>query len=251
MLIVSLSVVAIGIAVGLVTIVSILRGGSIGGAYADTATVDAGTQVLATVSNASVALRPSPDDQVHVDARGTHFGRAPTLTVTTSGGVTTISGGCPSRWIGFCSVDLTVRLPATLPLNVVAQNGRISATSLIGALDLETTNGAILTWGSRGDLELRTTNGAIEVRDSGSRRVTATTSNGRSELSFQGPPSFAQVRSTNGAITVRLPSDGTSYRVDARTTNGKIESRSVPSDPSSRRSITAVTTNGTVTIEAR
>ncbi len=249
-LIVTLSVVAIGLVVGLVTIVSVLRGGSLGGAYADTAAVDAGTQVLATVSNASVALRPSPDDQVHVDVRGTHLGRAPTLKVTTSGGVTTISGGCPSQWLGFCSVDLTVRLPATLPLNVVAQNGRISATGLIGALDLETTNGAILTEGSRGDLELRTANGAIEVRDSGSRRVAATTTNGRVELAFLDPPSFAQARSTNGAITVRLPDDGASYRVDARTTNGDIDTRSVPSDPSSRRSITAVTTNGKVTIEA-
>ena len=250
-LIVTLAVVTVAIVVGLVTIGTVLRGGGVGGSYADTATADAGTRVLATVPNASVDLRPSPDDQVHVDARGTYFGAAPTLRVTTSGGVTSISGGCPNQWFGFCSVKLTVRLPAALPLNVVAQNGRLTAAGLTGALDLETTNGAILTEGSRGDLKLQTTNGAIDVRDSSSRRVTATTTNGGVELDFLDPPSAVEARSTNGALTVRVPADGVTYRVDARTTNGEIETGSVPSDPSSRRSLTAATTNGKVTVEAR
>lgn len=144
-----------------------------------------------------------------------------------------------------------MRLPAALPLNVVGQNGRLTATGLTGALTLETTNGAIRTEGSRGDLELQTTNGGIDVRDAGSRRVTATTTNGGVELDFLDPPTSVQARSTNGAITVRLPADRVTYRVDARTTNGEIDSGSVPSDPSSRRSITAATTNGKVTVEAR
>ena len=250
-LIVTLSVIAVAIVVGLVTIGTVLRGGSLGGSYADDVTVDAGTRVLATVPNASLDLRPSPDDQVYVEARGTYFGAEPTLRAATSGGVTTISGGCPSQWFGFCSVELTVRLPAAVPLTVVAQNGRLTATGLTGTLDLETTNGAIRIAGSRGDLALRTTNGAIDVRDSSSRRATATTTNGGVELDFLDPPTSVEARSTNGAITVRLPADGVTYRVDARTTNGEIDSGSVPTDPSSRRSITAATTNGKVTVEAR
>ena len=250
-LIVTLSVVAVAIVVGVVVIGTVLRGGSLGGTYADTQIVDAGPRVLATVPNASVDLRPSPDDRVYVEARGTYVGAAPSLRVTTEAGVTSISGGCPGRWFGFCSVELTVRLPTALPLNVVARNGRLTATGLTGALTLETTNGAITTDGSRGDLELRTTNGAIDVRDSGSRRVAATTTNGGVALDFLDPPSAVQARSTNGAITVRLPADGVTYRVDARTTNGEIDSRSVPSDPSSRRSVTAATTNGKVTVGVR
>ncbi|HSP52745.1 MAG TPA: DUF4097 family beta strand repeat-containing protein [Cryobacterium sp.] len=254
-LIVTLSVVAVAVVVavvvGVVLIGTILRGGAMGGSYADTASAAAGNRVLATVPNASVDLRPSPDDRVHVDARGTYFGTVPTLQVTTAGGVTSISGGCPSQWFGFCSVELTVRLPASLPLNVLAQNGGLSVTGLTGALDLVTTNGAIATVGTRGDLALETTNGAIDVRDAGSRRVTATTTNGRVELGFLDPPTSVQARSTNGAVTVSLPTDGVTYRVDARTTNGEIDSGSVPSDPSSRRSITAATTNGRVTVEAR
>ncbi|WP_166790097.1 hypothetical protein [Cryobacterium sp. Sr3] len=48
-----------------------------------------------------------------------------------------------------------------------------------------------------------------------------------------------------------LPADGVTYRVDARATNGESDSGSVPSDSSSRRSITAATANGKVTAEAR
>lgn len=85
-LIVTLSVIALAIVIGLITIGTVLRGGGLGGSYADSGTVDAGTRVLATVPNASVDLRPSPDDQVHVEARGTYFGAEPTLRVTTEAG---------------------------------------------------------------------------------------------------------------------------------------------------------------------
>ena len=250
-LIVALVVGGVVTVVGLLLIGSVLRGASLGGSYTDRANVDAGTQVLATVPNASVALSPSTDGQVHVDARGTYLGNEPKLRVTTSGGVTTISGGCPTQWFGFCSVDLTIRLPADVPVTVLARNGRLSTTGLTGSLELETTNGRIQTDGSRGDLDLRTTNGGIEVRDSSSGRVSATTTNGGVELEFVDPPSDVEARSTNGRIVVRVPDDGEAYRVDARTTNGDVDSGTVPTEPSARRSITAATTNGTVTVASR
>ncbi|TFC53196.1 hypothetical protein E3O47_03765 [Cryobacterium sp. TMT2-17-1] len=71
------------------------------------------------------------------------------------------------------------------------------------------------------------------------------------KLDFLDPSTSAEARSTNGAITVGLPADGVTYRVDARATNGESDSGSVPSDSSSRRSITAATANGKVTVEAR
>ncbi|WP_206750818.1 DUF4097 family beta strand repeat-containing protein [Cryobacterium cryoconiti] len=250
-LIVALVLGGVVTVVGLILIGSVLRGASLGGSYTDRASVDAGSQVLATVPNASVTLSPSTDGQVYVDARGTYLGKAPKLRVSTSGDVTTISGGCPTQWFGFCSVDLAIRLPADVPVTVLAQNGRLSTTGLTGSLDLATTNGRIQTDGSRGDLDLRTTNGGIDVRGSSSGRVSAATTNGSVELDFIDPPSDVDARSTNGRVVVRVPDDGEPYRVDARTTNGGVDSASVPTDPSARRSITAVTTNGTVAVETR
>ncbi|MBC7441911.1 MAG: hypothetical protein H7311_05250 [Ramlibacter sp.] len=34
------------------------------------------------------------------------------LAVTTENDVTTITGDCPSQWFGYCSLELTVTLPA-------------------------------------------------------------------------------------------------------------------------------------------
>jgi hypothetical protein len=250
-LIVGLSLIAVVTVLGVVLATMLLRGGSLAGSFNSTRSVEAGTSVVANIPNAAVELRPGTDDQVHVETRGTYFGSMPTLKVTTSGGVTSVSGGCPSQWFGFCSVNLTVTLPASLPVVVRAQNGRVTATGLTGPLKLASTNGQITTTGTRGEIELRTTNGSIRVGDAASRRVTAETTNGSIELEFLDAPTAVDARSTNGNVTVRVPPDGVTYSVDVRTTNGKIENESVPSDPSSRRSITAATTNGNVTITAR
>ncbi|TFD20688.1 DUF4097 family beta strand repeat-containing protein [Cryobacterium sp. TMT4-10] len=249
-LIIGLSLIAVATVLGVILVATLLRG-TVGGSFESARNVEAGARVLADVPNASIDLRPSTDGQVHVDARGTYFGATPTLSVTTSDDVTTITGGCPRQWFGYCSLQLKVTMPASLPLTVTSQNGGLSAAGLTGSQKLVTTNGGIQMTGTRGDVELITTNGAIRVLESASRRVNATTTNGKVELDFAAPPSAVVARSTNGTVTVRVPGDDTTYAVDAHTTNGTIESGSVPTDPSSRRTITASTTNGNVTISRR
>ena len=78
----------------------------------------------------------------------------------------------------------------------------------------------------------------------------ATTTNGSVELAFTDAPDAVDASSTNGSITVRVPVSGVSYLVSAQTTNGSVDSDTVPSDSTSRRSITAQTTNGGIAIQA-
>ena len=69
-----------------------------------------------------------------------------------------------------------------------------------------------------------------------------------SRFDFRDAPEAVEARSTNGSVTVRMPAAGLAYLVDARTTNGNVDTGSVPSDPSARRTVIAQTTNGDVTV---
>lgn len=211
----------------------------------------AGTNVVVDIPNAAVTLVPSTDSLVHVAARGSYFGAEPTVNVTTESDVTTISGGCPGGFFVRCTLRLDVSVPAAVNVDVEGRNGSITATDLTGDLRLHTTNGAIETTQTRGPLRLTTTNGAVRVNESRSNRVTARTTNGAVQLDFTSAPTTVEAVSTNGAVTVRVPTTGVAYYVDARTTNGNVDTATVPSDRTATRTITAETTNGSVTIAER
>ncbi|WEO76309.1 DUF4097 family beta strand repeat-containing protein [Cryobacterium sp. SO2] len=214
------------------------------------ATGSPGTNLSVQIPNAAVTLEPSTDDSVHVRMTGSFFGTEPTLTVRTEGGVTEVRGGCEAQLFSRCAISVAVQLPRVLPVTVVGENGRIAASGLTGRVTLTTTNGAIETEGTVGRVDLQTTNGDIRVRDATSKSVAAATTNGSVELTFADAPDSVDAGSTNGSITVRVPVAGVSYLVSARTTNGTVNSDAVPSDSTSRRSITAQTTNGGITVEA-
>ncbi|TFC00343.1 hypothetical protein E3O55_14660 [Cryobacterium sp. MDB1-18-2] len=247
-LIVAVVVLGVVILAGAALLILLLTGGAVGTPVHLAADAEAGSSVAVRVPNSAIRFEPSPDSQVHVRADGSSLGATPTLAITTANGVTEVTGGCPSQWLGFCSLNMTVALPAALSLTADGVNGQIEASALTGALRLTTTNGAVETTGTLGRVEVHTTNGAIRVRDAGSRRVVATTTNGAVEVDFRDAPEAVEARSTNGSITVRMPAAGLSYLVDARTTNGNVDTGSVPSDPSARRTIIAQTTNGDVRV---
>jgi len=247
MLIVGLSLIALVVLVGVILAAVFVRGGPVN----TTEDLPAGTSVSVDVPSAAFTFRPSTDGLVHLSAHGTYLGRKPTLSAETSGGVTTITGGCSDQWFSFCSLDVTVTLPESLALTVQGTNGGITASGLTGPLRLDTTNGAIETTGSQGVVDLHTTNGAIRVVDAASGQVTATTTNGSVDASFVAAPTTVVATSTNGSITIRVPVDGVSYFVSARTTNGNTDTASVPNDRTSTRTITAATTNGNVRVEPR
>jgi hypothetical protein len=213
---------------------------------------DAGSSVSVDLPNASITLGASDDEQVHVTMRGTYSGEEPQLTIRTGDdGETEISGGCPRGWLIFnrCSVRVEVLLPAELDGEVNGENGSVTAAGLDGALNLSTTNGTLRIEESSGRLDLETTKGRIEGSDLGSANVDAETTNGAVRMEFSSAPDEVSARSTNGEISVTVPDDGESYRVDANTTNGKVDTADIRTDPDADRSITARTTNGRVTVE--
>jgi hypothetical protein len=211
----------------------------------------AGTSVAVNTPNAALEFAPSTDGQVHVTMAGSYAGGKPMLGLTTVNGETRITGGCPSGWFVFarCGVTLQITLPSDLPVTVRGDNGSITSDGLTGDLDFTTENGRIETTGTVGQVALRTTNGAIRVHDSSSTDVLADTTNGGVALELTAVPTSARASSTNGAIHIVVPDDGTAYALTTDTTNGSIHVDAVPAEPSSHRTIVARTTNGSVTVE--
>ena len=220
-----------------------------GAAVAENADVAAGTSVSVEIPSAAITFTPSPDNQVHVSMTGTYSGPKPTITATTSGDETRITGGCPNGWFFIrCDLDIAIAMPAGLDLDFEGTNGRITATGLTGKLDLSTTNGSIEATATRGELSLHTSNGAIRATDIGSTDVEATTTNGAIELAFIRPPADVEARTTNGSIQVRVPTGSVTYAIDATTTVGNVNTDDVPTDSASKRTITLETTNGAVSV---
>jgi len=119
-------------------------------------------------------------------------------------------------------------------LNLDTSNGAIAVLTVTGDVVADTSNGAISMWEVTGDVHADTSNGRIDLeRISGAVRadtsngdielvaidgeVTAGTSNGA--IHYEGAPvgTANSLRTSNGAITVRVPADASiDFEADAK-----------------------------------
>jgi hypothetical protein len=212
-----------------------------------TASASDSSTIAVSAPNAGIRVTPSTDDRVHVEATGWHSGPRPTLTVDTQGDTTTIQGRCGSAWLSFCYLEITISAPSSADLTVESTNGAIGVSGLAGSVRVQTTNGTIDTRNLGGTLDLQTTNGAIRASACESDDVTARTTNGAVDLHFTRAPGTVKAGSTNGSITVSVPSDE-SYFIDAHTVNGRVDTNDIGSDRKADRTITAETVNGAITV---
>jgi len=196
------------------------------------------------------------------------------------------------RWSG---VDFVVSVPVATRVDAETSNGTITVENLSGRANLDTSNGAITVltvtgdvvadtsngrismWEVTGDVRADTSNGRIDLeRIAGT--VRADTSNGEIELEaitgevradtsngaihYEGTPvgTANSLRTSNGAITVRVPTDASiDFEVDAK--RGSIRSSlplvgdtqsdhwEVALNPPATASMSLRTSNGTVRID--
>jgi hypothetical protein len=235
---------------GAATTVLFLLPGLGGAQLNETADGEGAANILVDTNNAELRFTPSDDDQVHATMEGHYVGTKPEIRLENSGDATSISGGCPEGWLIFnrCSIIITITVPAESDLTVTTTNGRVTASDLDGDLDFTTMNCAVDVESPTGKVTLNTTNGAVRVNDAESSDVSAQTTNGEIRLAFSEAPDTVVANTTNGSVTVRVPDDGENYFIDAKTTNGAINTDAVGSDRKADRTITATTVNGAVTV---
>jgi hypothetical protein len=108
-------------------------------------------------------------------------------------------GGCGR----FCSVDYTVEVPAGLDVLGTTENGSIELTA-VGEVDVRTSNGRIELQQVDGSVNVETSNGRIVGRELNGDGIRARTSNGLIELEL-GEAQDVEARTSNGTIDLTVP----------------------------------------------
>ncbi len=137
------------------------------------------------------------------------------------GGVLSLDVEIPRRWNRHGSVNLEIRVPDKLRVEVNAANGKVSVAGLRNAVKARSSNGSVTVSDVVGDVDIMTSNAKVECSDTCGRLV---------------------ARSSNGKVEV----DGHRGSIDASTSNGLI---SASVDDVSREGIVLSTSNGRIVLD--
>ncbi|WP_176611625.1 DUF4097 family beta strand repeat-containing protein [Actinomadura sp. WMMB 499] len=222
------------------------------GASADDASPErrdfpAGSRLTITKDEGDLDIRPADVENVQVTRwfdRWLLIGGEPTATWKLAGDRLTLATDCGAL-IGGCAVRYEVLVPRNLAVAIEGQNGTVSATGFGAALRIRSDNGAITVDGATGPLDLRSENGELRATATRSPRVSATSENGRVDLSFAAPPRQVAVTTENGEVRVTVPP--AAYKVTTATDSGDVRTE-LPTRPSASRSITVRTENGPIAL---
>lgn len=157
---------------------------------------------------------------------------APTVEVTNRDGLLVVGVDCGPvvSWLGDgCRADWELVVPASTQLLLRASSGDIAITGMASSVTASTSSGDVnVTGSSSPNLDLRSTSGDVTARS-----LVA--------------PSVLKAASTSGDVEVSVPDDGSRYRVDARTTSGKVTNL-IGTEPGASRLVEASATSGDVTL---
>ncbi|MCC6640655.1 MAG: DUF4097 family beta strand repeat protein [Deltaproteobacteria bacterium] len=137
------------------------------------------------------------------------------------GGVLSLDVEIPRRWNRHGSVNLEIRVPDKLRVEVNAANGKVTIAGLRSAVKARSSNGSVTVSDVVGDVDIMTSNAKVECSDTCGRLV---------------------ARSSNGKVEV----DGHRGSIDASTSNGLI---SASVDDVSREGVVLSTSNGRIVLD--
>lgn len=160
-------------------------------------------------------------------------------------GNTIRADGPPEEGHRHWTVSYRIEAPRKIDLSAESTNGPLSATSVVGRVDLRTENGPISLDDCGGTVHARTENGPLEVNLSGARwdgsGLDAETENGPVELNM--PSNYAahlETGTVNGPMSIGFPI----------TVEGRLDVKRLSLDINGGGpTVRAVTTNGPVTVD--
>lgn len=199
------------------------------------------------VDSGEIRVIGTDDDTISVTARISNGLRSTTHREVIEGDALVIRSSCPGVFSNFCSADYTIRVPRHLSAVVRGDNSRIVVGDLTGGATITSDNGGIEALRLDGPLDLRSDNGSITADETLSTDVRARSTNGSIRLTMANPSERIQAASDNGGITIVVPDSEQAYATDLTTDNGGINNR-VRTDPASPRTITASSSNGSITV---
>ncbi|MCA9128447.1 MAG: DUF4097 family beta strand repeat protein [Planctomycetales bacterium] len=125
-----------------------------------------------------------------------------------------------NNWSG--SISYHLKVPSNCELKLRSSNGAINVAGTRSSVHIETSNGKIALKSVAGSIDARTSNGAIQLEQCAGS-INAQSSNGRIEVDMVQIDADSSIKTSNGAVTVRLPIE-CSVNLTAHTSNGSIGS---------------------------
>lgn len=224
-----------------------------------------GDTINIDVGSGDVQVRTGDVDEVQV-TRSIHSGLTmPELTSTSDASGITLAAECGWNWMGPCSVDYELVVPADLDLNVDSNSGEVDIADVTGDVTVDASSGDIEASGLSGQVALSTTSGDIaaenisgplttnassgDISASGltGETVDAEASSGDIQLTFAAAPGDVEASASSGDVTLLLPDDGTAYRVETEVSSGD-EAIDVPIQPDAANVLSVETSSGDISI---
>ncbi len=143
-----------------------------------------------------------------------------------------IISGC-QEWLNpGCGVDVTLKVPPGLPLEIVTTTGDVDATAI-----------------SQGVLTVGSTSGDITATDLGVDEFSASTSSGAVSADFAEQPFAFKATTTEGAVDAVIPTGDRTYDVMTSSDSGRISS-DLDSAADGDGFVRVTTTSGDITLDA-
>ena len=160
-----------------------------------------------------------------------------------------IDADCGGGWLrvpfGYCRVDVKLTVPPDVDVVASSSAGRVSATGLQGAADLESSAGRVDVHDHSGPLQAHSSAGVVAVDGLASDDAEITSSAGVVEVTAVEPPRNLVAESSAGQVRVTLPDED--YDLDADSSAGDVNIE-VATDPDSEYHVRAHSSAGDVTV---
>ncbi|MFL6111777.1 MAG: DUF4097 family beta strand repeat-containing protein [Catenulispora sp.] len=180
---------------------------------------DSESDVVVTGDPAAIGAEGRAD----VQWKGKH-GRRPALRQSVENGVLTLTKDCSSGGCG--PVDIALRVPAGVSVQVTTSDGRVEVANVTGAVDLTSSDGDLQASGlGSGDASFQTTNGTVSAAFTGApARIRVTTTNADVDIATDGRTRYYDsVQNTNGSRSLtNLQDRFAAAEIDVTTSNGNV-----------------------------
>lgn len=182
-----------------------------------------------TTDGGDVRIVAGSGDQITVTATIEEGIHSPKNTQRITGGVLSISSGCPAWSVAWCDVSYVIELPPDLAVRVETETGDVTLSGLTNTLTITTDTGNV---------------NATAV---GPGAVSITSDTGTVDLTFGTSPSALTVATDTGDIDVVVPADGRAYLLSAKADTGDVSTK-VRTDPASPFPIKLVADTGDISL---
>jgi hypothetical protein len=167
-------------------------------------------------------------------------------TVQVVDGTLRIRSSC--SWLSTnCQVEEVVTVPRSTVVLAASGDGHVTVRGVDGSVRVRTGDGGIDLAGLGGDFDAGTGDGHVTGTDLRSPHGIADTADGGIDLAFVEPPTLVVAGTGDGAVTVVVPDDETTYAVDLSSGDGD-EEIGIRTDPASEHRITLESGDGSLTV---